>query len=134
MPEMERLWANRRQHVPPETSVFSGDEPWKRIMPEWKDQTTLSGGNHITQAQESDEPKSISKHSDDDAPAHLFMYKQYAMTAQPLSKLSPARRLSPADEGFFPTVAVQALMRILKDTSLSNLHGMVMKVCIRSKL
>ena len=60
--------------------------------------------------------------------------EQYAMTAQPLSKLSPARRLSPSDEGFFPTVAVQALMRILKDTSLSNLHGMVMKVCTCSKL
>lgn len=125
----------------------------KRIMPEWKDHSTLvssslqnrnasaqlehriiSGGNHITQAQESDEPKSISKRSDDDEPAHLFMYEQYAMTAQPLSKLSPARRLSPSDEGFFPTVAVQALMRILKDTSLSNLHGMVMKVCTCSKL
>lgn len=65
---------------------------------------------------------------DDDQPAHLCMYEQYAMTAQPLSKLSPARRLSPTDEVFYPTVAVQALMRILKDTSLSNLHGMVMKV------
>ena len=120
----------------------------KRIMPEWKDQSTLipssfqnrngsaqlehriaSGSNHNTQTQESGEPKSIIKDSDDDEPVHLFMYEQYAMTAQPLSKLSPARRLSPSDEGFYPTVAVQALMRILKDSSLSNLHGMVMKVC-----
>ena len=56
------------------------------------------------------------------------MYEQYAMTAQPLSQLSPARRLLPSDEVFYPTVAVQSLMRILKDSSLSNLHGMVMKV------
>lgn len=55
------------------------------------------------------------------------MYEQYAMTAQPLSKLSPPKRLSPSDEAFYPTVAVQALMRILTDSSLSNLHGMVMK-------
>ena len=48
------------------------------------------------------------------------------MTAQPLSQLSPARRLLPSDEVFYPTVAVQSLMRILKDSSLSNLHGMVM--------
>lgn len=72
-------------------------------------------------------PKSIHKDSDNDEPAHLYMYEQYAMTAQPLSQLSPARRLLPSDEAFYPTVAVQALMRILKDTSLSNLHGMVMK-------
>ena len=55
------------------------------------------------------------------------MYEQYAMTAQPISKLSPPKRLSPSDEAFYPTVAVQALMRILTDSSLSNLHGMVMK-------
>lgn len=67
------------------------------------------------------------KDSDNDEPAHLYMYEQYAMTSQPLSKLSPAKRLSPSDEAFYPTVAVQALMRILTDTSLSNLHGMVMK-------
>jgi FKBP12-rapamycin complex-associated protein len=120
----------------------------KRIAPEWKDQSTLlssslhnrissaqleysitSSGNHTTLTQESAEPKRISKDSGDDEPAHLFMYEQYAMTAQPLSKLSPARRLSPSDEGFYPAVAVQALMRILKDSSLSNFHGMVMKVC-----
>ena len=73
-------------------------------------------------------PKSKHKDSDNDDPAHLYMYEQYAMTAQPLSQLSPARRLSPSDEVFYPTVAVQGLMRILKDSSLSTLHGMVMKV------
>jgi hypothetical protein len=96
----------------------------KQIMPEWKDQSTLrspsfqnrngpdcimSGGNHNTQTQEPGESKSIIKDSDDDEPAHLFMYKQYAMPAQLLSKLSPACHLLPSDEGFHPTVAVQAL-------------------------
>jgi tetratricopeptide (TPR) repeat protein len=71
--------------------------------------------------------KKVYKDSDNDEPAHLYMYEQYAMTAQPLSKLPPARRLSPSDDDFYPTVAVQALMRILRDSSLSNLHGMVMK-------
>mmetsp|Transcript_15876 Transcript_15876/g.34202 ORF Transcript_15876/g.34202 Transcript_15876/m.34202 type:complete len:1004 (+) Transcript_15876:2382-5393(+) len=84
-----------------------------------KKQTQVPGGSRL---------KSIYRDPDNDEPAHLFMYEQYAMTAQPLSQLSPARRLSPSDEVFYPTVAVQALMRILKDSSLSNLHGMVMKV------
>jgi len=121
------------------TTYVSG----KRIMPDWKDNATLispslhnrnasshseqRGGNRNMQTREFDVHKSINKDSEDDEPAHLFMYEQYAMTAQPLSKLSPARRLSPSDEGFYPMVAVQALMRILKDSSLSNLHGMVMK-------
>ncbi|EED89568.1 phosphatidylinositol 3-kinase (PI3K)-like protein [Thalassiosira pseudonana CCMP1335] len=48
-------------------------------------------------------------------------------TGIPLSNLPPARRLLPSDDDFYPTVAVQALMRILKNPSLSNLHGMVMK-------
>ena len=38
--------------------------------------------------------------NDDDEPAHLHMYEQYAMTAQPVSKLPPARRLCPSDEEF----------------------------------
>lgn len=94
------------------------------------DLRVIPGGTNRKQAQESNgsRPKSNYKDSDNDEPAHLYMYEQYAMTAQPLSKLSPARRLSPSDEAFYPTVAVQALMRILKDSSLSNLHGMVMKV------
>ena len=75
----------------------------------------------------SESDKKVYKDSDNDEPAHLYMYEQYAMTAQPLSKLPPARRLSPSDDDFYPTVAVQALMRILRDSSLSNLHGMVMK-------
>lgn len=75
----------------------------------------------------SESGKKVYKDSDNDEPAHLYMYEQYAMTSQSLSKLPPARRLSPSDDDFYPTVAVQALMRILRDSSLSNLHGMVMK-------
>jgi FKBP12-rapamycin complex-associated protein len=64
---------------------------------------------------------------DDKEPAHLYMYEQYAMSALSTSKLAPARRLSPSDEDFYPTVAVQALTRILKDSSLAVHHGMVMQ-------
>lgn len=67
------------------------------------------------------------KRSDDDEPAHLYMYEQYAMTSQPLSVISSRRRLVPSDDDFYPTVAIAALMRILKNQSLSNLHAMVMK-------
>lgn len=67
------------------------------------------------------------KSSDDDEPAHLYMYEQYAMTSQPLSVISSRRRLVPSDDDFYPTVAIAALMRILKNQSLSNLHAMVMK-------
>ena len=70
------------------------------------------------------------KNSDNDAPAHLYMYEQYAMTSQPLSIISSRRRLIPSDGDFYPTVAIAALMRILKDQSLSNLHAMVMKAVI----
>ena len=64
---------------------------------------------------------------DDDLPAHLSMYEQYAMVAQPVSSLPPAKRMTPGDEEFYPTVAIQALMRIFKDPSLAVHHGMVMQ-------
>ena len=35
--------------------------------------------------------------------------------------------MTPADDEFYPTVAVQALTRILKDSSLAVHHGMVMQ-------
>ena len=75
---------------------------------------------------EFDNESSNSK-NDDDQPAHKYMYEQYAMTAQPVSKLLPARRLTPTSEDFYPTVAVQALTRILKDPSLAVHHGGVMQ-------
>ena len=65
--------------------------------------------------------------SDDDLPAHLSMYEQYAMVAQPVSSHTPARRMTPADDEFYPTVTIQALMRVFKDSSLAVHHGMVMQ-------
>lgn len=65
--------------------------------------------------------------SDDDLPAHLSMYEQYAMVAQPISSHTPARRMTPADDEFYPTVTIQALMRVFKDSSLAVHHGMVMQ-------
>ena len=63
--------------------------------------------------------------TDDEEPAYLIMYEQYAMVAQPVSNLPPAKRMSPSDEEFFPTVAIQALMRIFRDPALAVHHGMV---------
>jgi hypothetical protein len=65
--------------------------------------------------------------SDDDIPVHLSMYEQYAMVAQPISSHKAARRMTPTDEEFYPTVTIQALMRIFKDPSLAVHHGMVMQ-------
>ena len=65
--------------------------------------------------------------SDDDLPAHLSMYEQYAMVAQPVSSHTPARRMTPADDEFYPTVTIQALMRVFTDPSLAVHHGMVMQ-------
>lgn len=73
------------------------------------------------------EPISPTGDVDDDLPAHLSMYEQYAMVAQPVSSLPPARRMTPSDDEFYPTVAIQALMRIFKDPSLAVHHGMVMQ-------
>lgn len=43
------------------------------------------------------------KNSDNDEPAHLYMYEQYAMTSQPVSIISSRRRLIPSDDDFYPT-------------------------------
>ena len=64
---------------------------------------------------------------DDELPAYLFMYEQYAMIAQPVSTLQPAKRLSPSDEDFYPTVSIQALMRIFRDPSLAVHHHMAIQ-------
>ena len=69
----------------------------------------------------------VDEKEDDDEPAHLFMYELYAMTARPISKISPARRLTPIDEEFYPTVALQALTSILKNSSLSVYHQISMQ-------
>lgn len=67
------------------------------------------------------------RENDDDLPAYLSMYEQYAMVAQPISMLPPARRLNPGDEEFYPTVVIQALMRIFRDPMLAVHHGMVIQ-------
>ncbi len=79
--------------------------------------------------EESPVPKSATRKEkdDDDEPAHLYMYELYAMTAQPVSKISPARRLTPVDEEFYPTVALQALTSILKNPSLTVYHQIAMQ-------
>jgi len=65
--------------------------------------------------------------NDDDLPAHLSMYEQYAMVVQPVSSFPPARRITPSDEMFYPTVAIQALMRIFKEPALAVHHGLVIQ-------
>ncbi len=69
----------------------------------------------------------INEKDDDDEPAHLYMYELYAMTAQPLSKISRPKRLTPMDDEFYPTVALQALTSILKSPSLSVYHQISMQ-------
>lgn len=63
----------------------------------------------------------------DQLPASLFMYDQYAMEAQPITGVVSMKRMTPSDYDFFPTVAVQALLRILRDPSLSVHHVMVLQ-------
>lgn len=65
--------------------------------------------------------------NDENNPAYLYMHEQYAMFAQPMSKLQPSRRMTPSEEEFYPTVAIQALMRIFRDPNLSAHHGMVIQ-------
>eukprot|EP00934_Nitzschia_sp_Nitz4_P000121 Nitzschia sp. Nitz4//scaffold14_size191712//162960//172475//NITZ4_001752-RA/size191712-snap-gene-0.144-mRNA-1//1//CDS//3329537014//121//frame0 len=72
----------------------------------------------------------LTRHQDDDLPAHLFMYEQYAMVSQPVSRLPPARRMTPKDEDFYQTVVVQALMRMFRDPSLAIHHGAVMQAIL----
>ena len=72
-------------------------------------------------------PRKHTKENDDDMPAHLYMYEQYAMVAQPVSRILPPRRMTPSDDDFYPTVAIQALTRIFKDPSLAVHHDMVMQ-------
>jgi FKBP12-rapamycin complex-associated protein len=73
------------------------------------------------------EPGHFVKEADDDMPVYIYMYEQYAMVAQPDASLPPQRRMTPADEDFYPTVTIQALTRIFKDPSLAVHHGMVMQ-------
>ena len=100
------------------------------ISAKFTGQRNLLGPTSVSNAKPSGvvvDHSSKDEDDDDDEPAHLYMYEQYAMTAVPVSNLPPARRLTPSDEDFYPTVAVQALTRILKDNSLAVHHSMVMQ-------
>ena len=60
---------------------------------------------------------------DHEAPAHLFMYEQNVMRAQPVPDVEPAPRHMPSSEDYYPHVSITALMKILRDTSLSAHHS-----------
>lgn len=60
-------------------------------------------------------------------PAHLYMYSQYSMVAQPVSISRPPKRLSPMHEDFYPMVAIQSLIGVLVDPALSVHHSMVVQ-------
>ena len=67
------------------------------------------------------------KKEEEELPGYLFMYEQYSTAAVPVSKLPPAKRMTPAHEDFYPSVAIQALMRIFRETTLAVHHGMVIQ-------
>ena len=120
----EEKSAGSRAFIPANGSEIPKMGEWSQINQDVSDSPQTNANSDLVSPPFSRESE---RKTDNDEPAHLYMYEQYAMTAQPLSTLPPARRLSPSDDDFYPTVAVQALMRILRDSSLSNLHGMVMK-------
>jgi Domain of unknown function (DUF3385) len=59
--------------------------------------------------------------------AMAFMYGQYAMLAQPVTESISTKRMTLSRDDFFPTAAVQAMVRILRDRSLSVHHVMVVQ-------
>ena len=77
--------------------------------------------------QKTNSESAVDRDADENEPASRFMYEQYAMTAQPVTSLPPSKRTTPLDEGFYPAVVIQALMRIFRDTSLVVHHGMVVQ-------
>lgn len=114
------------------SSVLNGSKP---VMHEIKrNDVKINKNSGVTRLTDTDKLQSngdfvtnASPSNDDDEPAHFYMYELYSMTAQPISNISPPRRLTPADENFYPTVTLQALTTILKDPSLAVHHGMVMQ-------
>jgi len=79
------------------------------------------------QKSSSDETLSEGVTNDEELPSYLFMHEQYAMFAQLMSELQLPKRITPTDENFYPTVAIQALMRIFCDPDLALHHGMVIQ-------
>ncbi len=68
---------------------------------------------------------------EDDGGAHSYMYEISAMRAQPIDGSAPSGpRLTAASEDYYPTVAIKALMNILRDPSLSAHHSMVTQAVV----
>jgi FKBP12-rapamycin complex-associated protein len=58
-------------------------------------------------------------------PAHQVMYEQSVMTAQPVPVSAETIRLTPTNPDYYPRVVINALMKIMRDTSLSMHHSAV---------
>lgn len=68
---------------------------------------------------------------EDDGPAHAYMFELSSMAAQPIdTDASSVPRLTATSEDYYPTVAIEALMSILRDPSLSIHHSMVTQAVI----
>jgi tetratricopeptide (TPR) repeat protein len=60
-----------------------------------------------------------------DAPAHLSMYGQCMMNSLHEPSDREEQRRTPADEDYYPVVAITALMKIMRDKTLQTLHSAV---------
>ena len=60
-----------------------------------------------------------------EAPAHYFMYEQSVMRSLTESPMKEEVRRTPNSEDYYPRVAVSALMKILRDITLSVHHAAV---------
>lgn len=120
---------NETQLVPRDTSMLSRSlsaQATSTSIPSVKQRTRTTDDQRKRAGSELS-PSQGPSEDDDDLPAYLFMYEQYAMVAQPVSTTPPAKRMSPSDEEFHPTVAIQALMRIFQKPALAVHHGMVIQ-------
>jgi serine/threonine-protein kinase mTOR len=71
------------------------------------EQTTakvLSTASELGRKRSRSEVPSYLGDGDDEQPASFFMYEQYSMVSQPVSSLPPAKKTTPADDEFYPTV------------------------------
>lgn len=126
-PEFELNWAVTGKSIQPKLQAVNSFVGGNHPQPLVKASSSFINSKTLTKAPTAPWITPETGDIDDDLPAHLSMYEQYAMVAQPVSSLPPARRMTPGDEEFYPTVAIQALMRIFKDSSLAVHHGMVMQ-------
>lgn len=85
----------------------------------------LPGGAGAVFAPTSSSPASLMDENDRAQPAHTEMWAQSIPSAQPSPSSNSPPQLTPASKDYYPTIAVQALMRILRDHSLSQHHAMV---------